>query len=917
MRKRSSSVASYASGDGTIEGGVGGSSTTVWMGEGGVISPTVMGGVLPGEGLAGGGLIAVPPKATTGTTAPGNLNLDKPLPIPQELLNIPESDQEEEDIDASPLAPCLKPIAVDEVDKKIRERCSLDGHTPIPNEECRSLLKGGISARVGCGAESDDDEEPTAGQHQREESSDSASSSDSEKEKVPVVVKVLASKPLTSPTTGTTPTSGTATPSSSNTLTPTRPSARPSSYHSASPSDSGTSTPTPLTPHQQKDKAQYVLAPPLKPSTSGSSTPTKSILKNASQGGGRILTDAEVEAREERRRKRREERMRREVEERLLAEAAARDNDGLDHHEGHHDDENEGRRTRARITPLKTQMVHDDYVLVSTAGQSSESSDEGPTNRPTISRSSSRSSRSSTRSSTSRKGIVKREWDMSLAGGDNEGGIVRKKMGNKRHSFPLNLPFAAGLGSHSAPSSPARSTFPSSISSSSSKQAAVFAHSVSPPSPSSPSYSGYNPRKSATRKTSSTSLQQPMRMGKKYDLSGHVKQPLYCPGINRRAASDGDVPQEEAETGCQKTGKAEGERVGGGCGGYGEEDEMLFPLPKNRTPSPVNGSTGSLADVKEGCEGRRQDGVVEQEKKNQEKREDERRQDERAQKEAAKKESEVKKEVKKPVDDLDEEFALPSRRHRPTPPSSSVSASIVAPHKSSSSSIPASSSNTSNHHALPPQHPVASSSSPQPIQTSSPSPPTNQKPPRNLAFRGPTSILPSIPGSRPTSSHSRTFSDSQLPRSSTSSLRRPYVEEPRVDVESLAKALVDAVASSGQAQGETKAVPKVSSGSSSRTMTQTPRERSVSASESVGHHHQHPTSGYSSVPSTPNLSSSANGPPTSYSSNGAHGAAPANGGRQVQKRKPSFSLRMKHLKEVGADVWRGVGSIGSGVGRLA
>ncbi|KAH6905848.1 hypothetical protein BKA70DRAFT_1430269 [Coprinopsis sp. MPI-PUGE-AT-0042] len=868
MRNRSSSVASYASGD----------EPTVWMGEGGVISPTVMGGVLPGEGLPG---VVVAP-----TTTAHGLNLDKPLPVPQDLLKISESEQDDEDLDASPLAPCLKPIAVDEVDKKIRERCSLDGHSSLPQDGECSLLKGGIG---GPCTESDGENEDfhDASQGDRDEEDDSSDSSSDKEQESKGQVKVLPSKPITSPSASVT-TSGTVTPTASSTLTPTRPTfpptpssnSRPSSYHSASPSHSGTSTPTPASAHP---KAQYVLAPPIVKSTSGSSTPTKSILKNASQGGGRILSDAEVEAREERRKKRREERMRREVEERLAAAAAAAG--------GADDDGDEGEMGR-RTTQLRTTTVHEDYVLVSSAGQSSESSDEG--SRP-LSRSSSRSSRSSRSSKKGyHRGVVKKEWDMSLGDGDAQGGLTKK--GNKRHSFPLNLPFTGAIISHSAPNSPARSTFPSSIPSS--KQA--FAHSVSPPSPSAYSFShkstssySYNHGRCAKgRNGSTTSLNHVPHSGKKYDLSGHVKQPLYCPSINRRAASDGDMPQEEADNrdhgSCKKARRGD------------EEDEMLFPLPKNRTPSPIGGCGGSTGSL-ERCEQAKTVGKVEEQEK----------------------EMDVKREVKKEVKEqkkvesyFDEEFALPSRRSRPTPPSSS-SPSIKA-----TSTAP--SSFTAPHTYASPSNPPQQQQQPLAPSTS-PSPPPVQKP-RNLAFiprRGPTSILPPIPGSRPTSSHSRTFSDSQLPRSSTSSLRRRGdVGEGIPDAESIARALANAVAES---QGETRVLgdatnspTPTSSGKLKRTTTAptngnssrpgTPRERSVSASESVGHSHNaghHPAS--ASVPSTPTMSSAS---PQMKGS-------PASGGRQVQKRKPSFSLRMKHLKEVGADVWRGVGSIGSGVGRLA
>ncbi|KAH6905862.1 hypothetical protein BKA70DRAFT_460415 [Coprinopsis sp. MPI-PUGE-AT-0042] len=120
---------------------------------------------------------------------------------------------------------------------------------------------------------------------------------------------------------------------------------------------------------------------------------------------------------------------------------------------------------------------------------------------------------------------------------------------------------------------------------------------------------------------------------------------------------------------------------------------------------------------------------------------------------------EVKKEVKeqKKVESyVNEEFALPSRRSRPTPPSST-----------SRSTSP-----TRRPHLPQAPHPNN-------LDHSS-SPPLTQKP-GNLAFiafRGATSILPPIPRSRPTPCHSRKFPDSQLPRSSTSSwLRRRHGQE--------------------------------------------------------------------------------------------------------------------------------------------
>jgi len=55
--------------------------------------------------------------------------------------------------------------------------------------------------------------------------------------------------------------------------------------------------------------------------------------------------------------------------------------------------------------------------------------------------------------------------------------------------------------------------------------------------------------------------------------------------------------------------------------------------------------------------------------------------------------------------------------------------------------------------------------------------------------------------------------------------------------------------------------------------------------------------------------------PSAFSSSprGASGSGEGRAG-QSQKRKTSFSLRMKALKEVGVDVLRGVSSIGMGVG---
>ncbi|KAH6905851.1 hypothetical protein BKA70DRAFT_460180 [Coprinopsis sp. MPI-PUGE-AT-0042] len=200
-----------------------------------------------------------------------------------------------------------------------------------------------------------------------------------------------------------------------------------------------------------------------------------------------------------------------------------------------------------------------------------------------------------------------------------------------------------------------------------------FSH-KSTASSSSYSPSSYNVRRCAGRNGSTTSLNHVPPSGKKYDLSGHVKQPLYCPGVNRRAASDRDVPQEEADN--RDHGSYEKARR---CD---EEDEILFPVPKNRTPSPNGGCGGSMGSLV-GCEEAKTAGKIEESET------------------AHDVKREVKKEVKeKKVESyFDEELALPSRRSRRTPPSSSspsikttstAPSSFITPHTHASSSNPTS-----------------------------------------------------------------------------------------------------------------------------------------------------------------------------------------------------------------------------------
>ncbi|KAH6905856.1 hypothetical protein BKA70DRAFT_1225187 [Coprinopsis sp. MPI-PUGE-AT-0042] len=292
---------------------------------------------------------------------------------------------------------------------------------------------------------------------------------------------------------------------------------------------------------------------------------------------------------------------------------------------------------------------------------------------------------------------------------------------------------------------------------------------------------------------STSSLNHLPYSGKKYDLSGHVKQPLYCPSRNRRAARDGDTNLREGEEG-----------VGGvlGCGS----------------------SAGSLQTAKE----RREEKLGARRRWRRRRRRWRRRR----------------------------------RGSRPMPTSSCSPSSMAA------STAPSS--------FTPPYiHPSPSDPTPRPLSpcaSPSPSAPPTHKP-RYLAFiprRGPTSILPPIHGLRPTSSHSQSFSDSQLPTLSTwggaGYTRCGEYREGTGKSESQGEATrvfgdaTNTNSSSRMSSGNGKLKSTTAAPTNfNPSMPGTPSKRiqSVSASESVGHSPNavdHPAS--VSVPSPPTFLSS-------------------------------------------------------------